>query len=444
MKDHKVFIRIGLLSLMFTAWPALAATNPAPSGAPLSLAQAIDMAISASPKRQAAEAQLDQDSAKRREALSGLGPKLRGDYTAARFDKPVDVAFGPQAFTLRPDELREGSLTLSQPVTGFYGAYEKAGIARTQRDRSAMGLDQAKANAAFAAAEAYRRAQQADEFVRIAQGSIASTESQAKDGDALAKSGRLIRSDLLKIKIAQQDARAQLARSVAGQKKARERLLYALGLPHGENPQLDPLPNAANIRAYVPPAYQGAVDQASNARLDVKQASLGVEQAEYVSSLAHFRFAPDINLFLKWERIYSPPPFGNPDFTRSYGVTASWDIWDNGAKVFVSQQAAAETLKAQTALTEAKDKMHLELEGLLVDFDAAKETLLAAEASVAAAEEAYRLDKARFGSGLVTTTDLLLSENSQTKARGALVTAAVEADLMRLGIEQALGEKKPK
>src|SRR5262249_49753326 len=152
-------------------------------------------------------------------------------------------------------------------------------------------------------------------------------------------------------------------------------------------------------------------------------------------SLTRWQFAPSVNAFARWERIYSEPPFGNPPFTRTFGVQASWDLWDNGARVFATQEAAAKTQKSQAALKEMQEQVGLETSGLMADLRAAKETLKAAKAAVDQADEAYRLDKARFASGLITATDLLLSEATETKARGNLVMTLTEVHRLALNLE---------
>ena len=435
------------LTASLTTWiPVAQAVEPPPRVAgPVHVAfsQAISMAVAASPKREQAQADVAAATARHDEALAGLGPKVNAAFASTRYDKDVAASLGADSFSIRPSHLDAGDIVVSQPVTGIYTAMERAGMTHVQQDVSVSALDRAKADAAFGAAEAYRQAQEADEMVRIAQAGIAATAGQVHDAESLAASGRLIRSDLLKIKIAQQEARAQLAKSVAVQKKAHERLRYAVGLAPGQDVALDPLPPVASVQSYQAPVVEKAVSQAETSRLELREAALGVEQAAYGTRLARWQFAPQVDVFAKWEHIYSPPPFGTPDYTRSYGVPASWELWDNGSRVFAARAAQATVQKAATALQETKDHVRLEIEALEADLQAAKESLAAAEASVKQAEEAYRLDKARFASGLVTATDLLLSQAGETKTRGALVAAATETDLLILRLERALGQPRP-
>src|SRR5690606_32497369 len=129
-----------------------------------------------------------------------------------------------------------------------------------------------KTEAAFDAADTYLSAQEAAELVRIADASIAAAEGQQKDAEALAKSGRIIRSDLLKINIAAQDAKAQRAKAIAAEKKARERLFYLVGLPMDDSIILEPMPTAVASDSYVMPESATALNEAAQNRLELKQA----------------------------------------------------------------------------------------------------------------------------------------------------------------------------
>jgi outer membrane protein TolC len=372
-----------------------------------------------------------------------LGPKVEADYTQAKFDKTVTVPFGTEEFTLRPQDLKQGSIMVSQPLLGLFVGYQAAEAAKSREDAKGVGLELARATAAFDAASAYIEAQEADELVHLAEATIAASDSQLRDAEALSKSGRIIRSDVLKISIAGQDAKALLARARARQRKARERLLHLVGLPAGSDVKLDPLPDPSAAAKVDPATMAKPQGNAPVERLEVRRAALDVEAAEHDARLSRWRFAPSVNAFMKWERIYSEPPFGNPPFTRSYGVMASWEIWDNGAKIYAARASDAQTRKAEAALRESKDQARLEIDGLVADVQAAKESLIAARASVEQAEEAYRLDKARFANGLVTATDLLLSDATQTKAKGNFVMTLTQLHRLALNLQKAAGATKP-
>lgn len=413
-------------------------------GKHLSLEESVQRARSASHRREEAEADLDAQSARRRLRYTSMGPDARVEYRDIAYDQNVAIDFGGAESVLRPDRLREGSLVITQPLLGLYRNYQ-AGAAESSHEESLKyALEGVEVDAAFSAAELYRRGQQANEWAKIAESSLAAADSQEKDAESLLRSGKLLRGDLLKIQMAQQDAKAQLARAQAGKKKAMERLRYLLVLEGAEPIELDPLPHASDLDAFQSPELTKALERAKTDRSEYRQAESDRERSAHALKTTQAQFLPNVDFFLRWDTIYSETlPFGTPRNTRSFGISASWDLWDNGARLFAMQEASAQQHKADAHLRETSERFRVEIESLLADAEAARQNLDSAKIRVAQAEEAYRIDKARFTSGYVTTTDLLLSEANLTRARGAWVEALVEADVLVLNLKKAMGAKNP-
>ena len=410
----------------------------------LPLSTAIEMSMHSSPK--VADALVDvQVSTDRHHTTFGeLGPKVNANYSDVKFDRTVSVALGPVNYVLRPQTLQEANLVVSQPLLGLFPAAERLGLERKRKEASQLNLNFAKTVTAFEVAQVYRKAQLAREMVHIAEASILATNSQAKDAQALLESGRFIRSDLLKISIAQQEARSDLAKAIAAQKKVDDRLRYTIGLSSHQTLSLEALPSMASVQSFAPPDLDLALKEATKTRLELKNASLEVQKAESMRRLARWKFIPEVDFFIGWDSYYSALPFGTPAFTRSYGLTAKWEIWDRGSRLTATRETSGMLRKSNTALQDTKDKMRLEIQAILADLEAMKEALSATQVIASQAEEAYRLDKARFANGLVTATDLLLSLAKQTKAQGSLVGSVTEMSLLILSLEQALGNTSPK
>ena len=382
-----------------------------------------------------------------------MGPRVDLSGSASNFDKPVVVGFGGPPLVARPGQLRSATLAIRQPITGLWPLWEKAKLEGTQEEIAGLDLEIKKIDAAFSAAEAYLRLQEASEKQRIADASIVATESQARDAASLVESGRIIKSDLLKIEIAKQEAKAARARAVADRQKSMANLAFLLNLPENTQILIEPLPQSdtkiKSISAASQVIVKQAVDlshvynQALEHRLDLKQVSLMINKAHHAQHAADTHFAPMVDAVVSWDRYYDRPPFATPVYTRTIALQATWQLWDNGSRVYAHREAAANIQKAEAAVQLAKDKLRLQLESVIADLQAATEALTAAEATVAQAEEAYRLDKARFNTGLVTATDLVLSETAQTRARGALISALTQVEILNLMTQKALGDARP-
>ena len=440
-----------ILPMLFVACEAAAAAPEAPghpavrpNGEMITMARAVQMAVSASHKRRKAEYDLTSQTARRRAALADLGPRIALEASDVRFDKSVMIPFGGDMATVRPDHILDGSLSVTQPVTGLYTNWQRSRVERSAEKIAQLTVDLSGADAAFGTAEVYLRAQQAAEMINISMASIAATEAQVHDAEALLTSGRLIKSDLLRIKIAEDEARAALARATADRDKVYELLRYDLGLAEDANFAIESLPTVEKVIQQYESVAASTSHDAYQGRLELKQAQMAVDKAANSQKVVHMKFAPQINLFMKWDRIYSTPlAFGTPDYTRTVGVAATWDLWDNGSRVLAEQEVSAQVKKAGVAVEETREQLRLELSSLFADVRATREALAARMSAMTQAEEAYRIDKARFGIGLVTATDLVLSEASQTRARGALLASLTEINVLLLKIKKATGALTP-
>ena len=446
-KGEKPMWRLALLLAAlapFTVASRAQALETPQKGRLITLATAVEMALGASHKRAQAEYDLTSQTARRRSALADMGPHVKVEASDIRFDKSVTASLGPQTMVLRPDQMFDGTLAVQQPITGLYTAWEHSRAERSQEKIAELAVNLSQSDAAFVGAEAYLRAQEAAEMIHIAEASLAATGSQVRDAQALLSNGRLIRSDLLRIKIAADEARASLARAIAEKEKAFDFLRYVLGLATGADIVIETLPGPASVIGRYEALTAATSPDAYEHRLELKQAALAVDRAASTKNVVHMKFVPQVNVFMKWDRIFSTPlPFGTPDYTRTYGVEASWDLWDNGSRIFAEQDVSAQVKRAEEALAETKDHLKLELAGHIADVKAAREALAARMSALAQAEEAYRLDKARFAIGLVTATDLVLSEASQTRARGAQLASLTEINLLMLKIKRATGATSP-
>lgn len=425
-----------------------------PPGLRLGYEETIQKALATSSQRKIAESDYDAQVAKKRQAWAGIGPKVTAGYTELKFDKKINETIPlaippslggtgePIMFPVRDDKMRTASITVAQPIVSLYPLIQYARFEGVNADLKQTTLKIIEREVAYGSAVGYRRAQQAAEMVDIARASIKAAENQSKDAKALFSAGKLTKGDLLKVEMALLDAKAQLAKAEAGRDVAFSSLSEALGLPHDSFLVLDKISRAPKPGPLGDQPRNDLVDKAVRTRLEMTAANHGASLADFGKSLAYAKFTPQVNVFAKWEKDYYNlvPEARN---TRTYGVQATWDIWSNGQSFFEVYEASAGQLKAEESKHEQEQKIRLEVYQALSNLKAAKEMVVLAQGVLEQAEEAYRIETARFRSGATTTTDLLLSENAQTKARGGLVAALTELDIQYLNLGKAVGFESP-
>lgn len=432
-----------LLSLSLLA--AFATGSQPLFAAELSLEEAVNRALASAPRVKQAAADLGSAIEARRSAWADIGPRVTADYNLAQFNDEQSADLGGKKIILRPKVTKTGSITAAQPITGAFALGARAGLNGVTEDIKELAFRGAKAEVAFGAAEAWLRAAEKMRLVLVADESIAAAERQRTDAAALERAGRINRGDVLKLELAVSESKARAAGARAAQEIALAQLREAVGMAPGETVTLPD--TTINVKVDPQPAPAVDLKKAIGRRLEPKQAELGIEAAGFGKKLAYSQFSPSVNAFVKWDRNMGelePGIAGVPKRdSRTIGVTASWLLWDNGSRVFQVRQASEENLKAEAQKEALLQAVRLDLAATDAQLRAARESLVLAETAVTQADEAFRIEEARFKTGTRSATDLILAEASRSGARGRLVSARTDYRVLTIKMQKALGDERP-
>jgi outer membrane protein TolC len=181
-----------------------------------------------------------------------------------------------------------------------------------------------------------------------------------------------------------------------------------------------------------------AKTQALVHRIEVKQVTSKVTQAERAVDLAWSKLVPTVNLVAQAQ--FSRPSAFSQDAVAFVGVTFDWMAWDWGATSNGIDEARAHVRAARAGLRQLEDGIQLEVESAWVDLAAAEDQQkLAAEAARVAGEN-YALVQKRFGAKAATSFDLVEAESALTKARLDEKLAHVNGLMARARLARAIGK----
>ncbi|MES2746516.1 MAG: TolC family protein [Bdellovibrionota bacterium] len=457
-------LSLSLLSLLLTAGEGYSqaeeATAPSDStqlsppaqpvlgaqGRELTIDEAIARAMGRSYNVVRAENERDAARELARSNLALVGPRGTITYNEFHYDDTQVIpagAFGPNPVLLRDDTTKTGSLIVTQPITGLYGYIENARRSGVQEDLSEETLRKERSNAGFAGAEAFLRAYNAQEQVIISESAVAAAQSSANDATVSNRVGRMNKADYLRLQVNLSQAQSRLAQMRAERVAAIAALRQTLRLPPEDVFYLKqdlPEPQISS------PAIEAAINEALGRRPDVKEAALRAEVVSFQKQAAYAEFIPSVEVFGQLDRNFGEVTgLGNPERDVQYwGVKASWTFWNNGASVFKTREAFASTRAAEAVAEQTKDLARVDVIAAVENLQAAREALKFAEAGVAQAEEAYRIDNIRFKSGSITATDQILSESTKSNVQGQFVNSRTQLLASFFRLQKALGQDQPK
>jgi outer membrane protein TolC len=351
----KSFSILGLFLLVVGA-PAQTpppATGPAQ---PLTLQEAVRVALEKNPGIQAADAYAQAVQEGITAAKSFRYPRLDFSEGFTRGNNPVYV-FGTlltqRQFTAADFAL--GFLNTPPPLDDFRAAFTAtmplydAGQtsrmvrnAKLQAQSAQKGKERTRQEVVFQVVSAYLNELLAQANVRVAKSAVDMTKSDLERVKARQQSGLAVPSDLLSAQVQIAQAEEDLLRAQNAVELTQAGLNVAMGLPEDAPTSISGSLSEARFAAC---SLEDRQAKALATRPDYLQARLGRQQAVNGMHMARAEFLPKVNLFSSWEA-------DNQTFAArggnnwAAGATLNFNLFDGGEKIARMKDSKARELEA--------------------------------------------------------------------------------------------------
>ncbi len=358
-------------------------------------------------------------------------------YRAYRDPEYIKTPFG--SYPIRDREEALFSLSVRLPVFHGLSISARKALARLSVDLSAVEEERLRQELIFRVRETYFRLVQAEEEYRLAQKSLERRRAHLRDAEGFFREGLISRSELLYARAETREAEERLAEARNRLELSRAALNLLL---------VRPLEAEIRVKREFPLkpvklSYEKLLDLAYARRPEVKAAMLRVRMARERVRLSRSRYFPwlDLEAGYTWHGdslTFSENPYGDRE-NAWVGIDLNWEIWDWGIRGREVAAARAEVEAEEALFKEIRDQVALEVRKALLDLSAAKKRLSAARSARAAAEEHFRLERARFREGLTDTSHVLDAETLLTRARAQEIAACAAYEMARARLSYAVG-----
>jgi TolC family type I secretion outer membrane protein len=452
MAANALAILTTLLALLSGPSLQAQANAPAPTG-PLSLAQAVNIALKNNPTIQAAAAYSDAAQHAIDAARAGYMPQLNFSEGVTRGNNPVYV-FGTlltqRQFTAANFDL--GFLNFPPPVDNFrtqfsasmplYDFGRTSGHVKSARIQ-AQGIRESATrtgqSVVFDVINAYLNGLLAREQVRVAEAAVAMAESDLQRAQAREQQGLAVASDVLSAQAQLAQSREDLIRAQNAVAISQAALNVAMGLPEDSPTQTE-----GKLAAVEVPSgdLSNLQQQALKQRPDYHEAQLQAEQAGNSVSLAQKEFLPRIDMMGSWEQ-------DNQNFTSRggnnwvAGATLTFNIFNGGARRAQIAQSRSYQRRAAAMRSQMESAVRLQVREAYLNLNAARQRVEVSRDSAAQAEESLRILQNRYDAGLATIMDVLRAETMRTSAHNNHLNAVYDYRLAFAALELATGTLGP-
>ncbi|MGB8010177.1 MAG: TolC family protein [Terriglobales bacterium] len=437
------------------AWFLQAAlAQPADESSPLTLQQAVNIALEKNPLHKAALADRRVASADVLEARSVLMPRLMFSETATRGNDPVYV-FGSE---LRQQRFTNVDLALNRlntptPIGNFstrlggtwnlfdsFASWHGVNRAKQMNDAAGHQLVRTEQEIVFRVVDSYYSVLLATKQLEVAEQAVKTSQSILDRSQARFDSGLVVESDLLTAKVRMAARQQELIRARNNLDLARAQLSTAMGMP------VDSVFHPADALAEqtLPvPVLQEVEKQALANRPDLKRIQSEEAAQQQSVAMAKSAFGPRVNAFAGWE-------MDNPTFVAGGGgnnwlggVEVQFDIFEGGAKRAELSQERALQAKVAAMKQVTGDGVRLEVRHAFYDLDSARQEIEVARAAIAQAQDSLRINQNRYDGGLTTITDLLGAEEATRRSQTDYWEAVYRFHTSYANLELASGTLNP-
>jgi len=421
-----------------------AAQQPEGTPVPITVAQALEEALSANPSLKASEARRAAAESKTTAARSILLPQIKFSGRAAYLSEVPEFKFG--ALTLFPSIVRNygARLTLQQTVFSGFRTWKQLEIAEHGASAASLEYDRDRSELALKVTTAYWNLYRASRFEQV----IAETERQVaahlEDVKNFNKQGMATDVDVLKVQTQLSHIRVQHIEAQGNVRLAQMSLSSIIGRPldqmlvPSDSPDVNlGLPAGAEDLGHVM-----AQAKAQRSEVSVAREHRAIQEAAVVA--ARGGWYPQVVLQANYDYARPNPRVIPPKdaWEKSWdiGLLVQWNIWDWFATSSQTAQAEAGLSQSEALMTQVNDAVALDAAQSYYKVREAKERIEAATLGTHQAEETQRITKEKFQQGVASNTDLLDSEVALLQARLAETQASVDYVVQIERLKRAMGE----
>lgn len=373
-------------------------------------------------KRREAEADVSAVTAKKNPSVS---------YSWQRNQYPTQHVAGTQSSNHGYSQ----EINVSWPIWTFGKVEGAIDAARYQKNIADLNVYKTEADTKLAAVQAYYQYLEAIKLAEVQAQSVTDYASHLNNVQQQFDAGIVAKLDVLSSNVSLANAKQKSIAADNTRDVAEANLNNIMRVPM--NTTLKPLD-----KNFPEPEFDLTMEQAilmaQKYRWELVEADYGVKAAEASLRSAKAGYLPTVSVGggYSWKEA-SVTAVDKDDWAVQGGL--SWSLWDGGATQASVKKADAAVKTAQETLLQAREKIELEVRQDYLNVLSYKEQIRAAEASVAQAEEAYKIATVRYSSGVGINLDVLDAELALNTARTNYITALYNYNIGLATLEHAMG-----
>ncbi|WP_010520820.1 TolC family protein [Aquimarina agarivorans] len=322
------------------------------------------------------------------------------------------------------DQIYSTNVSLNSSMTLFQGNQINNQIAQNELllNQSAFLEEETKNSIIVSILENYLQILFAKEGIAIAENNLIASEKEVETAKARLDAGSIALSDYTE---AQSQAATNQYAVIAAKNTYQQYIItlkQLLELDPTEDIEIETLNDEVDY-VYLELDRLDIYNKALDILPEVSASKIGVEVSEKELDIAKGAYLPSLSLVSSLGSGYTSINDNNfsdqfnVNFNQRIGLSLSIPIFNRNQTKVAVQTAQINIEKAQIYEQTIEKEVYKKVETAYQNATSAQEQLKAAEASKAAAEQTYKLAQKKYDLGGLSTTDLIISQNTYTNAQ---------------------------
>ncbi len=410
---------------------------------PLSLAEAINLALRENPSILQAEKELQAQQGIVVQTRAAVLPKVevRGDYRE-RDPESVDRTIELFVPVIQPNRLWSSEVRLVQSVYEGGRLVSSVRTARLLREKALLDYQAIVSDVTLRVRTAYADILGLERRIDVARSSLDLLQQQHRDMTRRFENGLESRFAVLRAEVEAANARPALIRAQNGHQIARRNFLHLIG----QRSAIDDaeaslrLTDTLEIREFTASLAE-ALGQARSNRVELaaQEKEAALRREGIVTARAGYK--PSVQVFAGYGTRNSEyrPDLLDRVTGWSAGAQMTWPLFNGLRSKGKVDEAKARYEQARLETADLDLRIELEVRTAHSHLSEAREILRSQEKVIEQAEEALRLANARQENGQATQLDVLASQTALTEARATHVDALRDYVVALAELERAIG-----
>lgn len=405
-----------------------------PTNRPLTLNEAIALALQHQPDLSLAGAGVVSAAGRTKQAASGLLPAINVSAQYSKSGPAPEISTPLGGSTTTNTNSYSTSISGQQLLFDFGRTSAEVSQARRQEESARQSLAQTREDVINQVKQAYYTLLQNQQLVEVQRRNVADQQAHLELTRARFHAGVAPRADVVRAETSVATAILSLATAENNAATALVNLNLAMGVDVRTPTQVE---ETTEPPPALPPLEQ-IVEQALSNRPAVRQSRADLAAAQEGLRVARTGNLPALVAVgnIGWRDTTFPPSTES----WSYGASLQFPLYNGGATSGQIRAAQGNLQAAQARLRQTEQAVGSEVTQAYLSVQTAAQQVTAAEAEVANAEESLRLATGRYQAGVAAFIEVIDGETALLTARTNRVNVVYGLSMARAALQRALGQ----